>query len=134
MKFNWFLKQIELREPVSDLTWDGRLFVVHVINNLDVGGAEHFVVQLMRAQIALGWRVGVVTLTEPNPLAHDIYGSGILYRGCARSRLNDPRLLFDLLVLMQRLRPDVVHTHLFYADTFGRVATRLVSVAISTAD
>ena len=134
MKFNWFLKQIELREPVSDLTWDGRLFVVHVINNLNVGGAEHFLVQLMRAQIALGWHVGVVTLTEPNPLAHDIYGSGILYRGCARSRLNDPRLLFDLLALMQRLRPDVVHTHLFYADTFGRVAARLagISALVST--
>ena len=128
MKFNWFLKQIELREPVSDLTWDSRLFVVHVINNLDVGGAEHFLVQLMRAQIALGCRVGVVTLTEPNPLAHDIYGSGILYRGCARQRLNDPRLLFDLLAVLPRLHPDVVHTHLFYADTFGRVAARLAGI------
>ena len=128
MRFNWFLKNVELREPVSDLTWDSRMFVVHVINNMDVGGAEHFLVQLMRAQIDLGWRVGLVTLGEPNPLVHDIYGSGIVYRGCDRARLNDPRLLFDLVAILLRLRPDVVHTHLFYADTFGRLAARLAGI------
>lgn len=128
MRFDWFVKKVELRGPVSDLTWDSRMFVLHIINSLGVGGAEHFLVQLMRAQIALGWRVGVVTLGEPNPLVHDIYGSGILYRGCDRARLNDPRLLVDLVAALQRLRPDVVHTHLFYADTFGRLAARLAGI------
>ncbi|HZL85427.1 MAG TPA: glycosyltransferase [Candidatus Krumholzibacteria bacterium] len=128
MKFDWFLKKTEISHPVSDLTWDSRPLVVHVINNLGVGGAERFLVQLMHAQLARGWRVGVVTLVEPNPLTHDIYGSGILYRGCGRKRLNDPRLLFDLIGILQHLRPDVVHTHLFYADTFGAVAARLAGI------
>ncbi len=128
MKFNWFLKQTEISHPVSDLTWDSRPLVVHVINNLGVGGAERFLVQLMHAQLARGWRVGVATLVEPNPLTHDIYGSGILYRGCNRPRLNDPRLLFDLIAILQRLRPDVVHTHLFYADIFGAAAARLTGI------
>ena len=128
MRFDWFVKKVELRGPVSDLTWDSRMFVLHIINNMDVGGAEHFLVQLMRAQIGMGWHVGVVTLGENNPLVHDIYGSGILYRGCDRARLNDPRLLVDLVAVLQRLRPDVVHTHLFYADAFGRLAARLAGI------
>jgi glycosyltransferase involved in cell wall biosynthesis len=130
----WFLKKTEMRDPVSDLVWDARRFVVHVINDLNVGGAERFLVQLLAAQAELGWRTAVVTLGEPNPLARDLYGKGILYRGCGRARLNDPRLVLDILGVLQRLRPDVVHTHLFYADTFGRVAARLarVSAVVST--
>lgn len=125
MKFNWFLKKVELREPTSTLSWDARPFVLHIINNLDVGGAERFLVQLLHEQARLGWRTGVITLTDLNPGARDLYGSGVLFRSCGRTRLNDPRLLFDLMSQLSRLRPDVVHTHLFYADTFGRLAAWL---------
>jgi len=128
LKFNWFLRKVELREPVSHLSWDARPFVLHVINNLEVGGAERFLVQLVHEQTRLGWHTGVLTLTEPNPAARDLYGRGVLYRGCGRDRLNDPRLFFDLLSHLSRLQPDVVHTHLFYADTFGRLAAWLLGM------
>ena len=101
---------------------------MHIINNLPVGGAERFLVQLVPAQVRLGWRAGVVTLVEPNPLAAELERRGIPYRGLGRPRLNDPRLALDLWRELRRLQPDVVHTHLFYADTFGRVAARAARV------
>ena len=102
--------------------------VVHIINNLTVGGAERFVTQLLPAQARLGWRPSVLTLVEPNPLAAEITAHGIVYRCMDRARLNDPRLVLDLRRAIRELRPDVVHTHLFYADTFGRPAARSAGV------
>ncbi|MFQ5599795.1 MAG: glycosyltransferase [Candidatus Krumholzibacteriia bacterium] len=102
--------------------------VVHIINNLPVGGAERFLLQLAPAQVRLGWRPRVLTLVEPNALAEELVCSGVEHRCMGRRRLNDPRLVLDLRRALRELRPDVVHTHLFYADTFGRVAARAAGV------
>jgi glycosyltransferase involved in cell wall biosynthesis len=102
--------------------------VLHIINNLTVGGAERFVTQLLPALARLGWTPSVLTLVEPNPLAAEVTAHGIPYRCMGRDRLNDPRLVLDLLRAIRELRPDVVHTHLFYADTFGRAAARAARV------
>ena len=48
------------------------MYVLHVINNLVVGGAERFLLDLVVAQAAIGWRVGLLTLIEPNPLATNV--------------------------------------------------------------
>jgi len=113
--------------PVSG-TQPQDVHVVHVINNLVVGGAERFLVLLADAQRRLGLRVEVCTLVEPNPLAGDLAPRGIPFATCGRRRLNDPRLLVDLTRLLRARRPDVVHTHLFYADTFGRLAARAAGI------
>lgn len=104
--------------------------VLHVINNLPVGGAERFLVLLARAERDLGWDVEVVTLALPNPLASELAESGIPHRELGRPRLNDPRLVLDLWRLCRKRRPQVVHTHLFYADTAGRLAARAAGVPV----
>jgi glycosyltransferase involved in cell wall biosynthesis len=95
--------------------------VVHIINNLPVGGAEQFLVQLVRAQQSQGMRPRVLSLCEPNPLAHEL---AVPFECMGRRRLNDPRVIGDLVRALRRHPVDVVHTHLFYADTFGRIAAR----------
>ena len=104
------------------------MYVIHVINNLVVGGAERFLVQLAAKQHALGWRVGLLTLVEPNPLRAHLASESIEYQCIGRTRLNDPRLLTDVRDALAQARPDVVHTHLFYADVFGRLAARWLRV------
>ncbi len=107
------------------------MHVVHIINNLVFGGAERFLVELVAQQAALGCRVDVLTLAEPNPLASEItsaQSNEITYRGLGRARLNDPRLLTDVRDALAPMHPDVVHTHLFYADVFGRLAARWLRV------
>ena len=95
--------------------------VVHIINNLPVGGAEQFLVQLVRAQQSQGVRPRVLSLCEPNPLARELK---VPFECMGRRRLNDPRVIGDLIGALRRHPVDIVHTHLFYADTFGRIAAR----------
>jgi glycosyltransferase involved in cell wall biosynthesis len=102
--------------------------VLHVINALSVGGAERFLLQLAPAQARRGCQPSILTLVEPNPLADLCAARGVGYRCLGRKRLNDPRLVADVWRALRDLRPDVVHTHLFYADTFGSVAARAAGV------
>lgn len=95
--------------------------VVHIINNLPVGGAEQFLVQLVGAQQNLGMRPRVLSLAEPNPLAAEL---PVPFHCMGRRRLNDPRVIRDLLRELRSQPVDIVHTHLFYADTYGRIAAR----------
>ena len=95
--------------------------VVHIINNLPVGGAEQFLVQLVRAQQSQGLRPRVLSLCDPNPLAREL---NVPFECMGRRRLNDPRVIGDLIGALRRHPVDIVHTHLFYADTFGRIAAR----------
>jgi glycosyltransferase involved in cell wall biosynthesis len=104
--------------------------VVHLINNLPVGGAERFLVDLAAAQARSGWEPIVVALAEPAPLAAALAQRGIAVRRLGRRRLNDPRALVDCWRALRALRPAVVHTHLFYADVFGRIAARLARVPV----
>lgn len=104
------------------------LRVIHVINNLPVGGAERFLVLLAAIQKKRGMQVEVVTLAPPNPLAASLEEHAVPWHCLGRERLNDPRLLLDLRRHLQRRRPHVVHTHLFYADVFGRIACRWAGV------
>jgi len=109
-------------------------FVVHVINNLPVGGAERFLVLLANAQARLGWRVEVLALSGPNPLAEALATRGIAFTCLGDRPLNDPRAALALWRALRDRQPDVVHTHLFYADTFGRWAAwaARVPVVVST--
>lgn len=102
--------------------------VVHIINNLPVGGAERFLLQLAQAQAGQGCAPSILTLVEPNPLADVCRQRGLEYRCLGRTRLNEPRLLFDVWRELRALRPDVVHTHLFYGDTFGSIGARAAGV------
>ena len=83
------------------------MFVMHVINNLVVGGAERFLLQLSSAQVALGWRVGLLTLVEPNPLATEVPRDLVEYRCLGRGRLNDPRLLNDTHDALEQALHDI---------------------------
>lgn len=102
--------------------------VVHIINALSIGGAERFLLQLAHAQALRGCLPSILTLVEPNPLAELYESRGVGCRGLGRARLNDPRLVVDVWRALRELRPDVVHTHLFYADIFGSVAARAAGV------
>ncbi len=106
------------------------LQVVHIINNLPVGGAERFLLLLAAAQRRQGLHVEVVALTEPNPLAAALADRGIPFTCLRSGSLRDVRVLAPLWRHLRRGRPDVVHTHLFYADTFGRLAAHWAGVPV----
>ncbi len=99
--------------------------VLHVITGLGVGGAEH---QLRLLLTRLPHECEVVTLTSPGPVADAIRADGtpVHVRGMRGNR--DLSAVPRLARLMRAGCFDVVHTHLYRAGVYGRIAARLAGV------
>lgn len=111
---------------------DAPVKVHHVLDNLEIGGAETLVVTLCDALRRKGWE----------PHVHGIHGGGPLERNLARdgtpchvhSARHAAAAIARLAYSFVRLRPDVVHCHNINATVLGTIAARVsgVKAVIST--
>ncbi|MEU1118818.1 MULTISPECIES: glycosyltransferase [unclassified Streptomyces] len=99
--------------------------VLHIITGLGVGGAEQQLRLLLRHLPA---PCDVVTLTNPGAVAEGITADGVRVTDLAMSGNRDVRALPRLVRLIRDGRYDVVHTHLYRACLYGRIAARLAGV------
>lgn len=99
--------------------------VLHVITGLAAGGAEH---QLRLLLPHLGAESEVVTLTNAGSVATAIRAAGIPVTDLGMRGNRDLGALPRLVRHIRRGRYDVVHTHLYRACVYGRLAARLAGV------
>lgn len=102
------------------------LNVLHVITGLGIGGAE----QQLRLLIPHMYRVrsSVVTLTNPGPVARALRADGVPVAHLGMRGNRDLSALPRLTRLIRHGAYDVVHTHLYRACLYGRLAARLAGV------
>jgi glycosyltransferase involved in cell wall biosynthesis len=99
--------------------------VLHVITGLAPGGAEHQVRLLVRHS---GADAEVAVLTNPGTVAAGLRDDGVRVHEIGMRSNRDPSGVARLVRLMRRGRFELVHTHLFRAGVYGRVAARLAGV------
>lgn len=101
--------------------------VLHIITALRAGGAEQQLRQLLR-HLPPEVECDVVTLTRPGLVADGLRADGIrvLHLGMGGNR--DLRALPRLVRLIRTGGYDIVHTHLYRACLYGRIAARLAGV------
>ncbi|WP_371791312.1 glycosyltransferase [Streptomyces sp. NBC_01471] len=104
--------------------------VLHIITGLGVGGAEQQLRLLLRRMPV---DCDVVTLTNPGPVADGLHADGVSVTHLGMGGNRDLAALPRLTRLIRRGRYDLVHTHLYRACVYGRIAARLAGVrAIAT--
>jgi glycosyltransferase involved in cell wall biosynthesis len=99
--------------------------VLHVITGLAAGGAEQ---QLRQLLPRLPADCAVVTLTNPGIVAEAIARDGIRVVDLGMRGNRDLTALPRLVRLIRNGRYDIVHTHLYRATVYGRIAARLAGV------
>ncbi|MFK0116877.1 glycosyltransferase [Streptomyces sp. NPDC090994] len=99
--------------------------VLHIITGLGVGGAEQQLRLLLRH---LPLRCDVVTLTDPGPVAHGLTADGVRVVHLGMTGNRDLSALPRLTRLIRAGGYDLVHTHLYRACLYGRLAARLAGV------
>ncbi|WEO97327.1 glycosyltransferase [Streptomyces sp. FXJ1.172] len=98
---------------------------LHIITGLGVGGAEQQLRLLIRHMPV---SCDVVTLTNPGPVADGLAADGVRVTNLGMAGNRDLAALPRLAGIIRRGRYDLVHTHLYRACLYGRIAARLAGV------
>ena len=102
------------------------LHVVHVITDLDTGGAESMMQRIIVRSDATRFRHSVVSLTDIGPIGRDLESGGIDVRAINMSRRTPgPFGLVRLAWMLRGLRPDVVKSWLYHGDLAASLACRI---------
>lgn len=104
------------------------LRILHVIPTLDRSGAEKQLTLLARGLPPSEFDVHVCALTRAGPLAAELAAAGVPLTVIGKSAKIDPAAFWRLKRHMLALRPDLVQTWLFAANSYGRAAALAAGV------
>jgi glycosyltransferase involved in cell wall biosynthesis len=88
-----------------------RLHITHVVENLNRGGLERAVIDLVAAQVARGHRCQIVCLFERGQLADEAEALGVRVLACGKRNGLDLRALLRMRRHLREQATDILHTH-----------------------
>ncbi len=107
--------------------------ICQIIPTLDQGGAEKQMSLLASHLDRQQFESHVVVLTRSGPLEQTLRDAGVYVHLIGKRNKLDPTALLRLTRKLRELAPDVVHTWLFAANSYGRWAARRAGVPIIVA-
>ncbi len=95
----------------------GRLDVLHLVPTFDIGGVEQLLLDRLPRMRRRGLDVGICALGAGGGLVEEFRATGAPVFACGmRSRLWAPAGVAALARVLHRVRPRIVHSHLFWSD------------------
>lgn len=101
--------------------------IAHVVDSMEIGGAETLVAQLCRLQREEGHDPSVYAILTLGPLGEQLLKEGISVRAQVGRRLVDSARSFYRI--FEELRPDVVHLHNPTPTIYAGISARMAGVA-----
>jgi len=112
-----------------------RARILHLITRLPIGGAERLLVDVVRRLDPARFDSVVCCIQDKGALADELEGAGFTVHNLDRmqSKRFDWRAVRDLARLIRSERIALVHSHLYHANLYGRIAAWLAGVpAVAT--
>lgn len=102
--------------------------VLFVVPALRVGGAERQLTTLLPRMDPARFTPSVICIREEGELVSTLRDAGIEARALHRHKLQALNALVEMVIMMRRMRPDVVVVQGYNAETLGRIAARIAGV------
>ena len=100
----------------------GKVKILYVIATMDIGGAQKQLVQLVRGLNKNKYEPVVCCLTKGGPLEDELRQERIRCFILYKRFKFDFSVILRLISLIRREKPDILHTYIFTANSFGRAA------------
>lgn len=107
-----------------------KIKIVYIITTLLRGGAERLLVDLAANINRNKFDVSVISLIRGGPLAEILEDQGIEVAVFSKKTKLGLGLLWQVYKYLKNKKPQIVHTHLFGADAWGRLAAILAGVPV----
>lgn len=109
------------------------MHIVQIIPTLSFGGAERTVVDIIN-HASPEFQFTVIVFSETVPLKEQITRPNVHVIYLPKKGQVSWHLFRDIKETLKNLQPDVVHTHLFGADVWGRVAANRLKIPVLTTE
>lgn len=110
-----------------------KIKIVHIIPTLSFGGAERFLVDLINNGDKDKFEHSVIIFKEVNGLADQLKSSCQVVLVAKKGKVS-LSLFSKIKQELKKIRPDIVHTHLFGANFWGRVAAHSLNIPVVTTE
>lgn len=105
-----------------------RLKVLHLVTSLEVGGAQHNMLQGLPRLDPEKYEHVICSIMDRMQMAEQFRRVGIEVHSLGLRRKTDIAVALRLRNLLKQIRPDVMHTYLLHGNVLGRVVGRLTGV------
>ncbi len=111
--------------PASPAALAPRLKVLHLLTTMPVGGAEDLVAAIIRGLDHQRFAVAVATLGPPGPVGLELRAQGheVVSLGLDIKRTSAWRIVGAVRRLLKADPPDILHTHLYHPNLYGRLGS-----------
>jgi len=104
--------------------------ICYIIGQLARGGAEKQLYELVKNSDKKQFYPVVISLSQGGFFANEIRELNIKVIEIARKKNREFSRLFKLIKLIREIKPEIVHTFLFSANSYGRIAAILCRVPV----
>ncbi|MBU2102934.1 MAG: glycosyltransferase, partial [Candidatus Omnitrophica bacterium] len=104
--------------------------ILYIIWSLGLGGAERVVINLAKGLDKNKYNVTVCCLNDKGQFAYELEKEGIEVVALNKKGAFDISIVPRLSSLIRRYNIDIVHTHLWGANFWGRIAAKLANVKV----
>ncbi len=101
-----------------------RLKVLQLMVTLSVGGAEELVAAFVKGLNPERFSVQAATIGPPGPIGEELTRAGypVISLGLDIKHTSTLKVALTVRRLLKELKPDILHTHLYHPNLFGRLA------------
>lgn len=105
--------------------------IIFFITGLAIGGAETQAVNLAIRLRQRGWKIVIVSLISPKAYVKELQEEDIPVISLnVKSKLVNPYSILKVIRIIHKLRPQIIHSHMFHANIFARLLRILAPVPI----
>ncbi|MBN2570313.1 MAG: glycosyltransferase [Deltaproteobacteria bacterium] len=104
--------------------------VVHIVENLDVGGLEKIIASIVKNLDREKYETEVWCLSKGGVIAQEIENAGSKMKIVGMSSYYNPVNILRLSVMLRKTQTDIMHTHGYFAGTFGRLSAIVVRIPV----
>ncbi len=106
--------------------------VLYIFATLPIGGAEEHLKTMVMNIESYGFKPTVCTIGEKGLIGEEIESLGVevITLGRMKGKGFDPRIIKELMALIREKEIDIVHTHLYHANMYGRAAALATRVPV----
>lgn len=100
-----------------------KVTVLHIVEDLQIGGLEKIIATIVLGLDKEKYQTVVWCLTSGGEIAEELIDKGITVRILGMDSYYNPLKIIGLSSLIKKNSVNIVHTHGYFASTFGRLAS-----------